>query len=83
MKSNESNFWAYLNLKLISIHSLIFGQNNICLLPKFSESPNVVVDLDGLKVRPNHTRCTVILREIPDDTQIHEVEVRNIFLRVS
>jgi hypothetical protein len=41
----------------------------------FSESPNVVVDLDGLKVRPNHTRCTVILREIPDDTQIHEIEV--------
>ena len=41
----------------------------------FLESPNVVVDLDGLKVRPNHTRCTVILREIPDDTQIHEVEV--------
>ena len=41
----------------------------------FAESPNVVVDLDGLKVRPNHTRCTVILREIPDDTQIHEVEV--------
>ena len=41
----------------------------------FPESPNVVVDSEGLKVRPNHTRCTVILREIPDGTQIHEVEV--------
>ena len=49
----------------------------------FAESPNVVVDLDGLKVRPNHTRCTVILREIPDDTQIHEVEVRGIFYLLS
>ena len=41
----------------------------------FTESPNVKVDDDGLKVKPNHTRCTVILREIPDDTEKHEVEV--------
>ena len=40
-----------------------------------TESPNVKVDDDGLKVKPNHTRCTVILREIPDDTEKHEVEV--------
>ena len=42
-----------------------------------TESPNVKVDDDGLKVKPNHTRCTVILREIPDDTEKHEVEVRS------
>ncbi|XP_065573962.1 uncharacterized protein LOC136035985 [Artemia franciscana] len=38
------------------------------------ESPNLQVDAEGLRVRPNHKRCIVILREIPDDTPIDEVK---------
>ena len=41
------------------------------------------VDAEGLKVRPNHTRCTVILREISENTQGHEVEVMKIIFTLS
>ncbi|KAI5729916.1 hypothetical protein M8J76_007908 [Diaphorina citri] len=42
----------------------------VCL---YTESPNVQVDEEGIKVRPNHKRCIVILREIPDSTPLEEI----------
>ncbi|XP_013783273.1 la-related protein 4-like isoform X2 [Limulus polyphemus] len=38
------------------------------------ESPNVQVDEAGEKVRPNHKCCVLILREIPENTAIKDIE---------
>ncbi|XP_030632805.1 la-related protein 4 isoform X2 [Chanos chanos] len=37
-------------------------------------SPLLEVDEKGEKVRPNHKRCTIILREVPETTPVEEVE---------
>lgn len=37
-------------------------------------SPMVQVDESGKKVRPNHSRCIIILREVPETTPVEEVE---------
>ncbi|KAL1430952.1 hypothetical protein MTO96_014377 [Rhipicephalus appendiculatus] len=36
--------------------------------------PNVQVDEAGEKVRPNHKRCVLILREIPESTPVKDIE---------
>ncbi|KAJ6644531.1 La-related protein Larp4B, partial [Pseudolycoriella hygida] len=41
------------------------------------ESSVVQVDEEGLRVRPNHKRCIVILREISDNTPVDDV--KNLF----
>ncbi|XP_034231991.1 la-related protein 4 isoform X2 [Thrips palmi] len=52
--------------------------NDIKLITEvLRESPNVQVDEEGQKVRPNHKRCIVILREIPDSTPLEDV--KNLF----
>lgn len=44
----------------------------------FLASPMVQVDEKGEKVRPNHKRCIIILREVPESTP---VEVRAVSVR--
>ncbi|XP_043821868.1 la-related protein 4 isoform X4 [Dromiciops gliroides] len=44
------------------------------ILEVLRSSPMVQVDEKGEKVRPNHKRCIVILREIPETTPIEEVK---------
>jgi hypothetical protein len=38
------------------------------------QSPSVQVDESGEKVRPNHKRCVLILREIPESTLSKDIE---------
>ncbi|KAM6927197.1 la-related protein 4 [Xenentodon cancila] len=44
------------------------------ILDVLRDSPLVQVDEAGEKVRPNHSRCIIILREVPDTTPVEEVE---------
>ena len=69
-KCDSANSWQY-NHITFDLVTFLFNIGFLYLL----ESPNVQVDAEGLKVRPNHSRCTVILREIADDTKVEEVEV--------
>ncbi|KAL5005660.1 hypothetical protein ScPMuIL_016818 [Solemya velum] len=48
--------------------------NNLNLIVEvLRESQCVQVDEKGEKVRPNHNRCIVILREVPDNTPVKDV----------
>ncbi|XP_035244273.1 la-related protein 4-like isoform X1 [Anguilla anguilla] len=44
------------------------------ILDVLRASPMVQVDEKGEKVRPNHKRCIIILREVPETTPVEEVE---------
>uniref|UniRef100_A0A3Q4MVF5 La ribonucleoprotein 4Ab n=1 Tax=Neolamprologus brichardi TaxID=32507 RepID=A0A3Q4MVF5_NEOBR len=44
------------------------------ILDVLRASPMVQVDETGKKVRPNHSRCIIILREVPETTPVEEVE---------
>ncbi|XP_008305239.1 la-related protein 4 isoform X2 [Stegastes partitus] len=44
------------------------------ILDVLRASPMVQVDDAGEKVRPNHSRCIIILREVPETTPVEEVE---------
>ncbi|XP_060914390.1 la ribonucleoprotein 4Aa isoform X1 [Labrus mixtus] len=44
------------------------------ILDVLKSSPMVQVDEKGEKVRPNHKRCIIILREVPETTPVEEVE---------
>ncbi|KAM4700711.1 la-related protein 4 [Discoglossus pictus] len=44
------------------------------ILEVLRSTPVVQVDEKGEKVRPNHKRCIIILREIPESTPVEEVK---------
>ncbi|XP_030585457.1 la-related protein 4 isoform X3 [Archocentrus centrarchus] len=44
------------------------------ILDVLRASPMVQVDETGKKVRPNHSRCIIILREVPETTPVEEIE---------
>ncbi|XP_028302340.1 la-related protein 4 isoform X2 [Gouania willdenowi] len=44
------------------------------ILDVLRASPMVQVDEAGEKVRPNHSRCIIILREVPETTPVEDVE---------
>lgn len=44
------------------------------ILDVLKSSPMVQVDEKGERVRPNHKRCIIILREVPETTPVEEVE---------
>ncbi|XP_029634401.1 la-related protein 4 isoform X4 [Octopus sinensis] len=48
--------------------------NHDLVVDVLRECQNVQVDDKGEKVRPNHNRCIVILREIPASTPVQDVE---------
>merc|ERR1711998_502756 len=76
----DSNMWVPVSviIKFKMIQSLI-GTDQNTLLDCIQDSESVVLDRQGLRVRPNfkNERNTVMLREIPQSTD--QAEIRALF----
>lgn len=66
------------------VNSTIFIHTCLCLCFYPSASPMVQVDEKGEKVRPNHRRCIIILREVPETTpvEVMRTECWSLILKV-
>ncbi|XP_051568411.1 la-related protein 4-like isoform X4 [Myxocyprinus asiaticus] len=62
--------WTIANMEGVKLLTTDMG----LILEVLRASPMVQVDEMGEKVRPNHKRCIIILREVPDTTPVEEVE---------
>ena len=64
-------FTLYLNqMFVITWYMIQMIISVVVLIALILESTCVKVDDKGEKVRPNHKRCTVILREVPEATPL-------------
>ncbi|XP_062314550.1 la ribonucleoprotein 4Aa isoform X1 [Osmerus eperlanus] len=62
--------WTIASMEGIKAHTTDMD----LILDVLRSSPMVQVDEKGEKVRPNHKRCIIILREVPETTPVEEVE---------
>lgn len=61
------------NVCVLVTIKLLPDDKNICVV--VAASPMVQVDETGEKVRPNHSRCIIILREVPETTPVEVKKV--------
>ncbi|KAK3575125.1 hypothetical protein QTP86_020808 [Hemibagrus guttatus] len=62
--------WTIANMEGVKVLTSDLG----LIVEVLKASPMVQVDEKGEKVRPNHKRCIIILREVPESTPVEDVE---------